>query len=228
MKSFVYLLLLVLTLALPLARSFDKKINLRRKWRFIIPSVFYTASVFIAWDFFCASVGLRIFDEKFTLGVSILGLPIEEILFFFVIPYFCFYIYELLNYLFIPSSQYRKIVYFNYAFAACLLLASFFVVKQTYTFTAFLIASLVLTIVTSLKPIRSKLKRFYFAYFVCLLPFFIVNGVLTGIPVVAYKPASIIGIRVFSIAVEDLFYTFSILLVDFAIYEMLRYRAHKF
>lgn len=225
--SFVYLVLLVLTLALPLSRSFDKKINLRRKWRFIVPSVFYTAFVFIVWDVCFTHIGLRNFNPKYILGFSILGLPVEEWLFFFIIPYFCFYVYELLNYLFIPSSQYRKIVYFNYALAACLLVLSVFSFHKTYSFVALLMAAVVLFLVTSFKPIRSKLKRFYFAYFVCLLPFIMVNGVLTSLPVVGYNSASIVGYRVFSIAVEDLFYAFSILLVDFSIYELLRFRAHK-
>jgi len=50
---------------------------------------------------------------------------------------------------------------------------------------------------------------------VCLLPFLIVNGLLTGsattLPVVWYNPAEFSGWRIITIPVEDLFYNFDLL-----------------
>jgi lycopene cyclase domain-containing protein len=53
------------------------------------------------------------------------------------------------------------------------------------------------------------------SFLVCLLPFLIVNGLLTGaattLPVVWYNPAEFSGWRIITIPVEDLFYNFDLL-----------------
>jgi lycopene cyclase domain-containing protein len=41
--------------------------------------------------------------------------------------------------------------------------------------------------------------------------FLIINGVLTGLPVVVYGEAATTGVRVFSIPLEDFFYNFAML-----------------
>jgi len=225
--KFVYLLLLVLTVAVPLAKSFDEKIQMRAKWRFIFPALFYTAVLFIIWDVWFAKIAVWSFSSKYTLGLDLLGLPIEEWMFFFIVPYACFFVLEVLNYLFIPSSQYKKIIIFNYVLAAALLVFAVLNFRLLYTFSAALLASLVLLVVTRLNAVRPKIKRFYFAYLVCLFPFLLVNGVLTSLPVVSYNSTHNVGIRIFSIPIEDTLYLFSMLFINFSIYECLRKPAYK-
>ena len=55
-----------------------------------------------------------------------------------------------------------------------------------------------------------------------LIPFFIINGILTSLPVVEYHPDHILNIRIFSIPVEDAGYFFLLLLMNTTIYENLR------
>ncbi|HPH20418.1 MAG TPA: lycopene cyclase domain-containing protein, partial [Haliscomenobacter sp.] len=54
--------------------------------------------------------------------------------------------------------------------------------------------------------------RFYRAFLVILIPFLLVDGVLTGgftqQPVVVYNPAEFMGIRIVSVPVEDAVYGF--------------------
>jgi lycopene cyclase domain-containing protein len=62
---------------------------------------------------------------------------------------------------------------------------------------------------------KEILKRFYIAFVIILIPFFIVNGILTGSfiaePVVWYNNSENLGIRLFTIPIEDIGYAFNML-----------------
>lgn len=66
-------------------------------------------------------------------------------------------------------------------------------------------------------------------YAISLLPFFFINGALTGMfssqPVVCYNESHILGIRLVTIPLEDAFYSFSMLLTSVYIYEKLNKQA---
>ena len=62
---------------------------------------------------------------------------------------------------------------------------------------------------------------FGIAYLVILIPFLIVNGFLTSIPVVLYNDAENLGIRIYTIPFEDVFYGMLLVLMNITIYEKL-------
>ena len=64
--------------------------------------------------------------------------------------------------------------------------------------------------------------KFYRAYLVSLIPFFIVNGLLTCIPVVTYNNNENLGIRLGTIPVEDTIYLLLLLLMNIVIYEFFK------
>jgi len=83
------------------------------------------------------------------------------------------------------------------------------------------------------KPIL--LRRFYIAWGLLMLPFLMVNGVLTGslidAPIVWYNDAENLGIRIFTIPVEDVFYGMGLVLLNILLTETflpkaLQSRAH--
>ena len=67
------------------------------------------------------------------------------------------------------------------------------------------------------------LQKFYITFLVILIPFFIVNGILTGSfiqnEVVWYNNAENLGIRLFTIPIEDSFYAFSMLFSNLILIE---------
>jgi lycopene cyclase domain-containing protein len=66
--------------------------------------------------------------------------------------------------------------------------------------------------------------RFYLAYLVSLIPFYIVNGLLTSIPIVMYNDAENVAFRVGTIPFEDHFYSLSMLLINILFFEYFRKR----
>jgi len=70
-------------------------------------------------------------------------------------------------------------------------------------------------------------------YAMLLVPFLIVNGILTGSgldePVVIYNKTEIVNIRLFAIPVEDVFYGLELFLLNLALYKcfLKRSRVHS-
>ena len=70
------------------------------------------------------------------------------------------------------------------------------------------------------------LGRFIFAYLVHLIPLMICNGILTGglteAPVVIYNNSENLGIRIWTVPIEDLIYSMTLFLMNISFMEYLR------
>lgn len=220
-SHFTYLSLILFTISYPLFKSFEDKIQYASKWKYLFPGIITSAVFFIVWDVLFTKMGIWEFNSHYILGISFLQLPLEEWLFFIVVPFACVFIYEVMNY-FIKQDVLR-----NYTKAITLvLMITLFIIailnyQKLYTFYTFLFLSVFLTI--HLFILKSNyLGRFYVAWLVCLLPFFIVNGVLTAMPVVIYNDHHNLGIRLFTIPIEDTFYGMLNILQVITVYELLK------
>jgi lycopene cyclase domain-containing protein len=109
--------------------------------------------------------------------------------------------------------------------ALFLLTAGIFFHKNIYTAVTFLSLAALLASLAWVFDIK-WLGRFYIVYVLLLLPFLLVNGILTGLfldqPVVWYNPSEIIGLRILTIPVEDVFYGMELILMNVFIYEYLK------
>jgi len=63
---------------------------------------------------------------------------------------------------------------------------------------------------------------FLVSYAICLIPFLVVNGFLTAIPVVLYNDAENLGRRIYTIPFEDCFYGMLLVLMNVVLFEKLR------
>ena len=170
-------------------------------------------------------MGVWGFNPRYLTGVYIGNLPLEEVLFFICIPYACIFTYEAVNYFqrTEPSNDNGNRI--SATLIVGLLVIAFKNYDRWYTsVTFFATAFFLLLLLVIVKP--SWLGRFYFAFIFILIPFFIVNGVLTGSglpePVVWYNDHENMGIRMLTIPVEDTFYGMLLIVMSVSIFEYLQ------
>ncbi|RBQ03664.1 lycopene cyclase domain-containing protein [Pedobacter miscanthi] len=224
---YTYLLINLAVILFPLLLSFDKKVHFFSKWKFIFLAILATGVVFLVWDMLFTKLNVWSFNPDYLIGINLMGLPLEEMLFFLTVPYACVFIYECLN-VYFPKNHLQKysLALSNLFLGLCVAML-FFGYSKWYTFINFGFLLLVLGYVEYVNVKFRFMYKFYRAYFVSLIPFYIVNGFLTAIPVVMYNNKENIGFRVGSIPFEDHFYLMSLLLMNVFLYEVFKNRGVK-
>lgn len=206
----------------PFLFSFHPRLRFDRQWQAAAPAIGGIMALFIPWDAWATARGIWGFNAEHLVGFTLLGLPIEEWLFFICIPYACLFTYHCFKVLGIKDhfGPYAKAITFLLLGGSAMI--AIFYAHQLYTCITFaLLAFFLLMITLWTKP--HWLSRAYFTYAVLLVPFLIVNGLLTGTglerPVVWYNEAQIWGVRIATIPVEDVFYGLLMFLMPVWIYE---------
>ena len=221
----LYLWIILGTVTGPFFLSFDKKVHFYTYWKALFPSILIVAFAFISWDQLFTQAGIWGFNRTYLTGIFLGDLPIEEVLFFLVVPYACVFIYEVLKAYF-PKRKVHKLGHF-FAFATTFAGFLFGILNMDnwYTASACIITA-VLTVGIYFVQRASWYGDFAFTYLVAIIPFLIVNGILTGAvtdePIVWYSTDHIMGPRIVTIPVEDLFYNYAMLLPIIWIYERLK------
>ena len=221
----LYLYLDLLSISIPLIFSFHPKIQFYKQFNLLFPSMFISGAIYIAWDVMFAKKGIWGFNDHYLMGIYLFDLPLEEWLFFICIPFASVFTHYTLTKLY-PTFQLNKIStkWISRFIIVLLLLVILMHFDRAYTAVN---ASLSLAIlIFALLKTPDVLKSFYLTFLVVLIPFFIVNGILTGsfIPdeIVWYNNAENLGIRLFTIPVEDIFYAFGMLLLTVSLMEVFR------
>lgn len=225
MDKYLYLFLNFISILFPLLFSFYAKASFYRQWKFAWPAILFPALLFIIWDELFTSNGIWGFNPSYLTGIYLFDLPLEEILFFICIPYACLFTYFAFNHLikedyFKPYQ--RKI---TTVLIPALLATGVLYLDKWYTSVTFIGTGLFLFFhAILLKP--DYMGRFYFTFIVILLPFFLINGILTGSfiegQVVWYNEDEIIGIRLGTIPLEDTCYGLWLILMNVTIFEQLK------
>lgn len=223
---YIYLYLNLFTIFFPFVLSFDKRVAFYKNWPFLFPAMAVNALFFIIWDSFFTHLGVWGFNPEYLLGVYLFGLPLEEIMFFITVPYACVFIYETLN-AYIPKDFFRPYAPgLSIALVIILIPLGLFFLPRLYTSITFLALSAMQVLHYRLLK-NQVLGRFYVAYFVHLIPFLLVNGVLTALPIVWYNNKYNLGVRLSTIPIEDTMYSMLMLLITISVYEVLRRRKLK-
>lgn len=227
-SKYLYLWINIFTFIVPFVCSFYPKANFSSKWRYVLPAIGITAVIFIAWDILYTRLGVWGFNPKYISGIGVLGLPLEEVLFFFCIPYACLFTYFALNHLVERDHLFPHQELISSVLIILLLVFGSYFMNKLYTGVTFLLTGAFLALVMLKLRVRF-MGRFYFAFAFLLIPFLIVNGILTGSatpePVVWYADAQNTGIRVGTIPLEDFAYALLMILMPITIWEKLEERA---
>ncbi|RYE22110.1 MAG: lycopene cyclase domain-containing protein [Sphingobacteriaceae bacterium] len=225
--KYAYLLINFLSVIFPLLLSFDSRVRYYKSWKYIWPGLLLTGIVFLIWDVIFTVKGVWSFNPDYILGISFFRLPLEEILFFLTIPFSCIFIYACLNYYVKWQIPDRIVSILNVLLLIVSALMLLFYYNRLYTLINF--GTLFLLLILLVFVLKVKwMNRFYLAYLVSLIPFYIVNGILTSVPIVSYNNAENLGVRVGTIPVEDHFYLMSLLLMNIAFFEYFKKRDASF
>ncbi len=231
----LYLLLDLAAIAGPLALSFDRRVRFVKSWLPALAAALIVGIPYAAWDWFMTTRGAWAFNPRYVFPARVAWLPLEELLFFLVVPFCCLFIHEVVA-SFLPVrpsparqrlSPARQRLYparqrlypargkparlpWIAVGTLCALLAAL-AQPRLYTSTVLGITSAFFLFGALAWPKLLRSRRFWFAILLSYVPFAVMNGILTALPVVSYAPAAILGPRVVSIPLEDFLYSFTLL-----------------
>ncbi|MBF2707643.1 lycopene cyclase domain-containing protein [Flavobacterium soyangense] len=213
----LYLVLNIMSFLIPFLYSFEKRMKYIKRWKAVFSAILITAIFFIIWDVFFTKIGVWSFNPRYHAGIEFFGLPIEEWLFFICIPYSSIFIHFAFHYFYPKVSLSDKTVKFIYWILMIIILPTIvFHYDKWYTVVNYSLLVLVLTYTVFKVP--NILNTFFITFLIILIPFSVVNGILTGSfieePVVIYNNAENLGIRLGTIPIEDIGYAFSMLLMS--------------
>lgn len=219
---YLYLYINLFTILVPLIRSFESRVAYYRSFKALFTAIAMVGGFFIIWDAIFTHYAIWGFNERYLSGIYLLKLPLGEWLFFVTVPYSCVFIYRVLNYFIrknILARQQTSISNFLMGFSVTIAIVYY---DRWYTFLTFSFLAILIYLHTKVWQ-TPWMGRFYLAYAVILIPFLIVNGLLTGSgieeQVVWYNDDENVGIRLFTIPVEDAFYGMLLILGVVSLYE---------
>lgn len=225
--KYTYLAIDMGSILVPFIASFHPRVRFYKCWTMAWTGMLLSGLVFILWDMGFTHAGVWGFNPTYISGTYLFNLPVEEVLFFLCIPYACMFSYYCIRLLWPAFAFSEKVASrISWLLIATGVIASFAFYPQKYTCATFFLLTVFILLVRN-KP---WIGKFYSSYSVLLLPFLVVNGLLTGTaleaPVVWYNSHEIIGWRILTIPVEDVFYGLILIGSQVAIFEYMTGRKH--
>lgn len=221
----LYFWLDILSISVPLLVSFHPRIRLHHYWKSLFSAIALSMIPFIIWDIYFTIHKYWGFNPDYLSQTYILYLPVEEWLFFICVPYACVFTHEALMVLTKNAhltTKTTKIITFLLLLVFGLVLAFYF--DLAYTAVNMIFGIIILLLAYRYNP--GLLSSFYLTFLVMLIPFFIVNGILTGTgienEVVWYNNDENLGIRMLTIPIEDSVFAFSLILLNLLLFKKLK------
>ncbi|THF49178.1 lycopene cyclase domain-containing protein [Flavobacterium supellecticarium] len=212
MMEYTYSLILFFTVIICFIASFDKRIGFNRHFGAFIKAAILVAIPFIAWDIYFTASNVWWFNTDYTLGITIAGLPLEEMLFFIFIPFSCVFTYYSIDkyYKWDSLSALNNIL----VFVSVIVLSLVALLNTDKLYTLVTAVATILTLLYLHFVVRAVwITKASLVFTILMLGFFPVNGILTGTgiesPIVNYNPKEFLGIRMLTIPVEDAVYGYT-------------------
>jgi lycopene cyclase domain-containing protein len=229
MKS-LYLLINIFSVIVPFLFSFHPKLKFHKEWKYFFPAMLIASGIFIVWDAIFTNWAVWGFNERYITGIYFGELPLEEVLFFICIPYCCVFTYHCLNLFFDFKWNSKTTDIVTIILSVTLLIIGFIYNHQAYTSVTFISLGFSLLVYQFILKAKS-LSKMFSIWLILLLPFLIVNGILTGTgleePVVWYDNAENFSIRILTIPIEDIFYGFLLFLLTVTFMDLFKSRITK-
>ncbi len=207
-----YLILDLVALGGPLLLSFDKRVAYYKQWKAFILAALIIAVPFLIHDELFTKNGFWGFNPDHLIGIYAGHLPLEELLFFIIVPFSCYFIYACVKYYLngLNHQLINRIVQLAVLIYATVLIFT----RPEGWYTATIVPASILTLFIWT---RSDIKKpLGLSFLLSLIPFLIMNGALTGSfsdePVVWYSELEKVPGRIFTIPFEDVLYAFTLII----------------
>ena len=217
-----YLLINIFSAIVPFLFSFYPDIRFNKHFKAFFAANLIASVCFITWDVLFTAKGVWGFNDNYTLGFTLFNLPVEEVMFFVFIPFACVFTYHCLNTFYTiswPLWVERTVVI---VLAGLLFVVGIVNLGRAYTSVSCISTAVLLITLEFVLKVK-WLPGFLSIFPLLLIPFFIVNGILTGTglqaPVVWYNNEENLGIRMLTIPVEDVAYALEMMLFNLFFYE---------
>ncbi|MBA3284419.1 MAG: lycopene cyclase domain-containing protein, partial [Nitrosopumilus sp.] len=138
-----YLLINFFAVIIPVVFSFHPKLNFYKNWKYFFLANLVISAIFIAWDMLFTHWGIWGFIPKYLIGINIINLPLEEVLFFIFIPFSCLFTYHCFQVLFNFNSKKKTIDLIVFSFSSILFFTGILNLDKIYTSTTFISLSIV-------------------------------------------------------------------------------------
>jgi len=203
----------------PLWLTRHPRVAYQRNFPALGSAILLVSSAYIGWDMVVTNWGEWSFNPRYISGIKVGNLPLEEILFFITVPYACLFIYE------VVITTGRKGTFsipVGIVAAAIVMLMAGSITYSNQGYTSKALASCVLFLLAALwlDPPLLKSRQYWLWLAICLVPFLLVNSILTALPVVQYNANAIWGVRFGTIPLEDFFYNYSLLSFYLLVYRL--------
>ena len=220
--KYEYLLFNLVVIIGPVASQLSRQIRQVSRWRLKLLVSGIAMIPYVIWDALVAGSHWW-FNEAYTLNFRLLGLPIEEWLFFITVPFGCLLVWETLPQTDSWLARSRSLRYVRTVLYAALPIGVWvFSAGKQYTGLVLFCFGLVGLLDTLLGvDLLLRPKTYLYLAIVCGL-ILVFNGYLTGRPVVLYGEAYQIGFRVLTIPLEDFGYGLTLMLFNTMLYEKFR------
>lgn len=218
-SNYTYFALMFGSVFFPFVFSFERNVGYYKQWKALGIAIVIPGLFFIVWDALFTKLGFWSFNDQFILGPRLLGLPLEEWLFFVVIPFCSVFVYEVVKFYLHKIDLQKSVRIFLYLLVLVFFVLALFSFGKWYTFINLSSNIVFLIFVLNVPSFQKHLTHFFIAFLVACVPMFIVNGLLTALPVVEYNGNVFSNIRLFDIPIEDFSYFLLLMLMNVFVYE---------
>ena len=191
----------------------------------MLPAIIFSGAIFVLLNIRFLEEEIIGFNPDYLLGKSFLNLPIEEWLFLIVMSLLSFSIYLLVKIKFADFEKPSVFIAVSLFLLVVFGFTAWFSRQKSFPFFLFFLLTIYLGYTIFRNRFKTHFTKFYIAYLISVIPYFLIKGILNTLPVIFYNDEYTLGIRLFSVPVEDFGYFFLLMLINITIFEYLRERS---
>ena len=192
-----------------------------KDWKPLLLSLMLSAVPYLIWDVYFTEKGYWGFNSRYLSGYYLINLPVEEVLFFFCIPFAC--VFTHISILKIKQFKLNEGLTTILSTLILIIVGALLLFNLQQAYTTWVMLFVLVIHGFSMLYFKNILSHYLVTFIFMLIPFVLVNGVLTGFgiedQVVWYNDIQNFGMRFITIPIEDFFYAYSMILLNLIIFK---------